>query len=193
MTRSAACCERATRRGGRVQASAGTQSNNAIAAHDYAVLLGDALDRPADADAMAERRCNSTRSAIDWTNKLAQVLDTKGFDAYRAEFAKALQIFAGDADGLTALGLVATDASPYEAYQLSVAIERAGGDRSTALSVSLGALIAVGDYDESLARIDRIRSDANADPLGFAPWEIRAAGSGDCNDWTRAGQPVDPG
>ncbi len=104
--------------------------NNAIVAHDYAVLLSDAPDRRADAEAMSERALQlDPRSAIDWTNKLAQVLDTKGFDAYRAEFAKALQIFAGDADGLTALGLVATDASPYEAYQLSVAIERAGGDR----------------------------------------------------------------
>lgn len=151
--------------------------NNAIAAHDYAVLLGNAGDRQADADAMQERALQlDPRSAIDWTNKLAKALDTKGFDAYRAEFAKALQIFAGDADGLTALGLVATDASPYEAYQLSVAIERAGGDRRTVAITSLGALIAVGNYDECLVRIDRIRSGANAEPLGFAPWEIRAAG-----------------
>jgi TolB-like protein/Flp pilus assembly protein TadD len=151
--------------------------NNAIVAHYYAVLLSDAPDRRADAEAMSERALQlDPRSAIDWTNKLAQALDTKGFDAYRAEFAKALQIFAGDADGLMALGLVATDASPYEAYQLSVAIERAGGDRTTVLLASLGALIAVGNYDECLARIDRIRSGANTEPLGFAPWDIRAAG-----------------
>jgi len=151
--------------------------NNAIAAHDYAVLLGDAPDRQADADALQERALQlDPRSAIDWTNKLAHVLDKKGFDAYRAEFAKAMQIFAGDADGLAALSLGMTDASPYEAYQLSVEIERAGGDRWAAMYTSLGPLIAVGAYDECLARIDRIRAGGGVDSLQYAPWEIRAAG-----------------
>ena len=87
-----------------------------------------------------------------------------------------MQIFAGDADGLAALSLAATDASPYEAYQLSVAIERAGGDRWIAMYTSLGPLVAVGAYDECLARIDRIKADSSRDTLGYAPWEIRAAG-----------------
>jgi TolB-like protein len=151
--------------------------NNALATHDYAVLLGDAPNRQADADAMLERALQlDPRSAIDWTNKLGQALDRKGIAAYRAEFAKAMQIFAGDADGLTALRLSATETSPYEAYQLSVAIDRAGGGRTVALVASLGPLIAVGAYDECLSRIDRIKADGTIDPLEYARPEIWAAG-----------------
>ena len=45
--------------------------NNAIATHDYAVLLGDVPGRQADADALQERALQlDPRSAIDWANKL---------------------------------------------------------------------------------------------------------------------------
>jgi TolB-like protein len=157
--------------------------NNAIVAHDYTVLLSGLPGREADSVAMGERTLElDPRSAIAWTGKLGRVLETEGVAAYQKQFEKAMQVFAGDADGLAALALVA-NANPghaYEAYQLSHAlshaIDRAGGDRTTALLAALSPLIALGEYDECLARIDAIKAIGGVADLTIAPVEIMAAG-----------------
>ena len=153
--------------------------NNAIVTHNYAILLSSIPGREADALALSERILElDPRSAIAWTNKLGRVFDTEGVAAYQKQFETALQIFAGDTDGLEALALaVDTRAGhPYEAYQLSLALERAGADRTTALRTSLGPLIAMGAYDESLARIDALKAAGAVQGLDTAPFEIMAAG-----------------
>ncbi len=153
--------------------------NNAIVAHDYAILLSSLPGREADANALGDRALElDPRSAIDWTNKLERVLETEGTAAYLKQFEKAVQVFAGDTDGLGVLALAASASAgyPYEAYQLSHALERAGGDRATALHTSLQPLIALGEYDECLARIDAIRAAGGVETLAIAPWEIQAAG-----------------
>jgi len=153
--------------------------NNAIVAHDYAVLLGGIPGRQADSNALLERALElDPRSAVDWANKLTRVLETQGAAAYGKQFAVAMKVFEGDADGLGTLALAAGSDTgyPYEAYQLSLAIGRAGGDRMTALLASLDALIAVGEYDESMARIDAIKAARGNSPLAIAPAEIKAAG-----------------
>ena len=68
------------------------------------------------------------RSAIAWTNKLGRVFETEGAAAYQKQFETAIQIFAGDTDGLETLALaIETQAGhPYEAYRLSHELERAG-------------------------------------------------------------------
>jgi len=153
--------------------------NNAIATHDYAVLLGGQPGRKADSDALTDRALElDPRSAIVWSNRLARVLAKAGPKAFLAEFEKVLQIFAGDTDGLQTLALTMGDGLGYprEAYQLSHAFEDAGGDRTTALLTSLDPLIQVGAYAESLSRIDAIRATNTVGALGFAPLEIIAAG-----------------
>jgi serine/threonine-protein kinase len=153
--------------------------NNAIVIHNYAVLLSDLPGRKADVEALNDMALEiDPRSPIVWTNKLGRVLETEGVQAYRKQFDRALQVFAGDADGLGTLSLVANSATgyPYEAYKLSHAINRAGGDRTTVLLMSLDPLIAVGAYDEALARIDQIKATRGVAPLATAPLEIMAAG-----------------
>ena len=103
--------------------------NNAIVAHNYAVLLASLPGRQADADAMSDRALAlDPRSAIVWTNKLGRILEKEGVAAYQKQFTRAMQVFAGDSDGLGVLVLAANPEFPYEAYQLSTAIGRAGGD-----------------------------------------------------------------
>jgi len=154
-------------------------SNNSIAVHDYGVLLSMMPGREAELAAIGDRALElDPRSAIDWTNKLSRILETQGIAAYRKQFALAMQVFAGDADGLATLSLAAsTEAGyPFEAYELSHALERAGGDRASVLLATLEPLLAVGDYDECLARIDRIRATGEVAPLETAPVEVRASG-----------------
>lgn len=151
--------------------------NNAIVTHNYAVLLGDVPGREADAVALSERILElDPRSAIAWTNKLGRVFDTEGVAAYQKQFETAMRVFAGDADGLETLALAVQTQTghPYEAYQLSHALERAGADR--ALLASLGPLIMMGAYDESLARIDALKAAGAVHGLDTAPFEIMAAG-----------------
>jgi TolB-like protein/tetratricopeptide (TPR) repeat protein len=151
--------------------------NNAIVTHNYAVLLSDQPGREADNLAMSERTLQlDPRSAIAWTNNLERVYRTQGAAEYRQQFERAMAVFNGDPDGLGALGLAAKDEFPYESYQLSVALERAGGDRATALLISLGPLIAVGEYDEALARIDQISALGPIDPRMLRPHRILAWG-----------------
>jgi hypothetical protein len=117
------------------------------------------------------------------------VLAKSGQAAYLQEFDKALQIFAGDTDGLQTLGLTIGFGLGYprEAYQLSHAFEDAGGDRTTALLTSLGPLIEVGAYAETLSRIDAIRATNSVGALGLVPLEIIAAGlAGDVKRLERA-------
>ena len=153
--------------------------NNAIVAHDYGVLLSSQPGREADVEKLQELAVRlDPRSAIVWTNKLAHALATGGVTEFRAQLAIAMQIFAGDADGLSALALVTFgDAGfPFEMYQLSRALERAGGDRRTVHLSSLQPLIDAGAYDECLARIDAIRAGGAAGLLEIAPAEMMAAG-----------------
>ncbi len=152
--------------------------NNAIVAHDYAVLLGMNPGREADVRRMQELALSlDPRSAIVWTNRLGDILETEGPAAFSAQFNRALQVFAGDPDGLSTLVLATwASASPLETYRLSVELARAGADQSVALLASLAPLIDVGDYDECLARIDRIRAADGAGPMDLAPPEIIAAG-----------------
>jgi hypothetical protein len=118
------------------------------------------------------------RSAIAWTNKLGRVFETEGAAAYQKQFETAMQVFAGDADGLETLALAVQTQTghPYEAYRLSRELERAGGDRTTALRASLGPLIEMGDYDESLVRVDALEAAGEGQGLDTAPFEIMAAG-----------------
>lgn len=156
--------------------------NNAIVVHFYAGLLSHDPARKAESDRMLDRALElDPRSAIDWANKLADVRDRQGPAAYREQFNRVLNIFEGDADGLTTLTLAAGygvgSGFPLEAYRLSDAILRAGGDRVEALLASLDALFAAGDYDEVLARIDEIKSAASdLDATWYAPLEMKAAG-----------------
>lgn len=164
--------------------------NNSIVAHDYAVLLSSQPGRQADVDALGERALElDPRSAIVWTNHLGRVLAKQGQAAYLKEFDKALQIFAGDADGLQTLGLAAgaSIGYPREAYELSHAFENAGGDRTTALLASLGPLIEAGAYAESLSRMDTIRALNTVGALSVLPTEIIASGlAGDFKRLDRA-------
>jgi len=164
--------------------------NNAIATHDYAVLLGGQPGRKADSDALTDRALElDPRSAIVWTNKLARVLAKAGREAYQEEFEKVLRILAGDTDGLQTLSLATGSSTgyPLEAYRLSHAFASAGGDRNTSLQTSLGPLIEAGAYAECLSRIDAIRATNTFSPLGLAPSEIIAAGlKGDANRLDRA-------
>ena len=153
--------------------------NNAIVTHDYTVLLAMQPGREADAVALGERiLLLDPRSAIAWTNKLGRVFETEGAAAYLKQFETAIKIFAGDADGLETLSLaIETQAGhPYEAYRLSHELERAGADRATALRASLGPLIEMGDCDESLARIDRLKAAGAVQAIEVTPYEIMAAG-----------------
>lgn len=65
---------------------------------------------------------------------------------------------------------------PLEAYRLSDAIIRAGGDRTDALLASVDSLIAAGNYDEALARIDEVKAASDMEATRFAPVELKAAG-----------------
>ncbi len=153
--------------------------NNAIVTHDYAVLLSQLPGREADSVALSERILElDPRSAIAWTNKLGHVFEIEGVAAYQKQFEKAMQVFAGDTDGLETLVLAVQTQTghPYEAYRLSHELERAGADRTTVLRASLGPLIEMGDYDESLARIDTLKAAGAAQALETAPLEIMAAG-----------------
>ena len=153
--------------------------NNAIVTHDYAVLLSQLPGREADSVALSERILElDPRSAIAWTNKLGHVFETEGVAAYQKQFEKAMQVFAGDTDGLETLVLAVQTQTghPYEAYRLSHELERASADRTTVLRASLGPLIEMADYDESLARIDTLKAAGAAQALETAPLEIMAAG-----------------
>jgi tetratricopeptide (TPR) repeat protein len=152
--------------------------NNAIVAHDYAVLLGMQPGREADVQKLNELALSlDPRSAIVWTNRLGHILETEGPKAYSEQFDRALQVFAGDPDGLSTLMLAAgASGAPLQTYRLSVELRRAGADASIAMLASLGALIAAGEYEECLARIDRIRARNGAAPMDLAPSEIVAAG-----------------
>jgi hypothetical protein len=112
--------------------------------HDYTVLLATQPGRAADAVALGERiLLLDPRSAIAWTNKLGRVFEKEGVAAYQKQFETAMQVFAGDTDGLETLSLaIETQAGhPFEAYRLSHELERAGANRTTALKASLGPLI----------------------------------------------------
>ncbi len=153
--------------------------NNAIVTHNYAVLLSQLPGREADSVAVGERILElDPRSAIAWTNKLGRVFETEGAAAYLKQFEKAMQVFAGDTDGLETLSLaIETQAGhPYEAYRLSHELERAGADRATGLKASLGPLIEMGDYEECLARIDTLKAAGAVQAIEVTPYEIMAAG-----------------
>ena len=152
--------------------------NNALVAHDYGVLLGSQPGREADNDrlrALALRL--DPRAAIVWVNQLARVSETEGPEVVREQFARAMQVLAGDPDGLTTLLFAVGHAgSPLETYRAIDELRRAGADRVPASLAALPLLIAAGDYDECLARIDRMRAAGEGAPLDFAPLEIMAAG-----------------
>ena len=151
--------------------------NNAIVTHNYSLLLDDQESRSIDTAAMNERTLElDPRSAIAWTNKLEYVYNKKGAAEYSKQFTKAIQVFDGDADGLGTLALAAKPELPYEGLELSQAIERAGGDRTTALIASLDPLIALGDYPEALARIDIIKTLGVGDPFHYRPYLLLALG-----------------
>lgn len=151
--------------------------NNAIVAHNYGVLLGDIAGRERDAAEMSDLALElDPRSAIVWTNKLTRIRESQGVAEFREQLARALQIFADDADGLATLGLVATSDMPLEAMQLARAIEAAGGDRSSALLSSLPPLIALGQYDEAIARAYELKATEGIDLSGIRPHLILALG-----------------
>jgi TolB-like protein len=160
--------------------------NNAIVAHDYGVLLSLQPGREADMQKLADLALRvDPRSPIVWANHLGHVLETEGPKAFGDQFDRALQVFAGDPDGLSTLMLA--PGTPLQTYRLSVELRRAGADPSVSLLASLGPLIVAGDYDECLARIDRIRARDGAGPMDFAPLEIMAAGlNGDAARLDRA-------
>jgi serine/threonine-protein kinase len=161
--------------------------NNAIVAHDYGVLLSMQPGREADIQRLSELALSiDPRSPIVWANRLGHVLNTEGPAAFSEQFDRALEVFAGDPDGLSTL-LMSPTVSPLQTYRLNVELQRAGGDASTVLLASLGPLVAVGDYRECLTRIDRIRGENGAAAMDLAPWEIMAAGlSGDSARLDRA-------
>lgn len=151
--------------------------NNAIVAHYYAVLISDFPGREAEVAAMNRRALElDPRSPIVWTNTLEAIYRTDGPTAFRDQFARALQVFDGDADGLSALNLAMKSEFPLEAYRLSDAIKRAGGDRVDFLNAALWPLIAVGDYDRALQYIDELKASGQAQPLMLRPPEGLAAG-----------------
>ena len=152
--------------------------NNAIVMHNYGVLLSSIEGRDADVQALNDKALEvDPRSPIVWTNKLGHTYASKGPAEYQKQFARALQVFAGDADGLDVLLLSTRGIEfPYEAYQLSVAIERAGGDRSSVLRASLEPLLAVGAYAECLARIEEIKAAGDVDVLEYRPFVLLAYG-----------------
>ena len=151
--------------------------NNAIATHDYGILLSDIEGRERDAAAMNERVLElDPRSPIAWVNKLTRVSDSADLAEFRKQFDRALRVFADDPDGLTTLGLLAPVDLPYEAMQLNLAIERAGGDRSAVLLSSLEPLIALGRYDEAIARAEQLVADESADRTTIRPHLILALG-----------------
>jgi TolB-like protein len=153
--------------------------NNAIVAHDYAVLLSADPARKADSDALTDLSLAlDPRSAIAWANKLDRVRQNKGLAAYRKQLAVAMTVFAGDTDGLGAVALAVADGHgyPQDAYKLAHAISSAGGSATTARLKSLQPLVALGAYDECLARIDAIKATGEVGPLSFAPEEITATG-----------------
>ena len=151
--------------------------NNAIVAHQYAGLLSALPDRKAEGAAMLKRALElDPRSPIVWTNTLEAVYRVDGPKAFRDQFARALKVFDGDADGLSALILAVKTEFPLEAYQLSDAIERAGGDRAAYQTAAMWPLIAVGVYDKALALINAIKVTSQANPLVLRPAEVLAAG-----------------
>jgi tetratricopeptide (TPR) repeat protein len=151
--------------------------NNAIATHDYAVLLSGIEGRERDGAAMNERVLElDPRSPIAWANKLARVLETDGVPLFREQFTKALQVFADDADGLSALGLAGAASLPFEAMQLAYAIKAAGGDRASVLQVMLDPLIALGQYDEAIAGAEEIMASAHVDVMAVRPHLLLAVG-----------------
>ena len=154
--------------------------NNAIVTHDYAGLLSTIPGREAETTALGNRALElDPRSAIDWANKLQRVYETSGVANYQKQFAAALKIFEGDADGLATLALAAGDVpgDPYVAFKLNYAIERAGGERAEVSENLLRPLIDLGEYRECLARIDALYAiDSATSTPGFTPLEIEAAG-----------------
>jgi TolB-like protein/Tfp pilus assembly protein PilF len=163
--------------------------NNAVVAHDYSVLLSSLPGREADQDRLRELALRlDPRSAIAWVNQLARVRETRGPEAFREQFERALQVFAGDPDGLsTLLYASAHEGFPLENYRAADQLRRAGADRAMASLALLGPLFEAGDYGECLARIDRMRAAGEAAPLDVAPLEIMAAGlTGDVERLDRA-------
>ena len=163
--------------------------NNAVAAHDYGILLSSQPGREAEADTMRELALRlDPRAAIVWVNQLARVRETEGPEAFREQFERALQVFSGDPDGLSTLLLAAGHQGfPLESYRNADALRRAGADRVMASLAQLGPLLDAGDYQECLARIDRMRVAGEGAPLDFAPLEIMAAGlTGDAARLDRA-------
>ena len=150
--------------------------NNAIVVHDYSVYLGNFASREAEAWALSDRLLElDPRSPNHWTNVLGRVLSTQGAAAYRKQFARALQIFEGDVDGLVLIGVRATGEFPLEAYRASLAIERAG-DHTMALLASVEALTALGQYDESIARIETVMAAPGVERLSVMPSALSAVG-----------------
>ena len=135
-------------------------------------------DRQADSAGLTDRTIElDPRSAIAWANRLDNTYRTAGADQFRVQFAKAMQLFEGDADGLNTLSLAANAEFPYESYQIAVAMKRADGNHAAALHLSLGPLIALGQYDESLNRIAKLQaSPGDVHPLMIRPFELLALG-----------------
>ena len=110
---------------------------------------------------------------------------------YREQVARALQVFEDDADGLQVLGQFAvSDEFPYESLQLSRAIEQAGGDRASVALATLGPLVALGQYDEVVARIDVLTKAGEADllmvlPIRSLPWASRAISTPCTRSWAK--------
>ena len=150
--------------------------NNAIVVHDYSVYLSYVSNREADAWALSDRLLElDPRSPNHWTNVLGRVLSTQGAAAYREQFARALQIFEGDVDGLVLIGVRATGEFPLEAYRASLAIDRAG-NRTMAMLASVEALTALGQYDESIKRIETVMAAPGIERLSVMPSALLAVG-----------------
>ena len=152
--------------------------SNAIVAHNYAVLLSGIAGRERDTAAISDLALElDPRSPIVWTNKLRRVQKSGNMTEFREQFARAMQVFEDDADGLEVLGLHAiTDDFPHESLQLSRAMEQAGADRASVALASFGPLIALGRYNEAIARIDELTKTGEADLLTFRPFKILALG-----------------
>ena len=152
--------------------------SNAIVAHNYAVLLSGIAGRERETESISDLALElDPRSPIVWTNKLRRIYRTGNTTEYREQVARALQVFEDDADGLQVLGQFAvSDEFPYESFQLSRAIEQAGGDRASVALATLGPLVALGQYDEVIARIDVLTKAGEADLLMVRPYKILALG-----------------